>query len=64
MIEKVAQEQIVALDKVNVVTKGSILGFIDVQKHEFEDEYMTANLFPVLEISFISRSEILIELKL
>ena len=62
-MENVGQEQIVALDTVNVVTKGSILGFIEVQKHQLDDE-MTANYFPILEVTFIQQSGVFIELKM
>ena len=63
-MENVGQEQqLVAFDTVNVVTKGSILGFIEVQKHQLDDE-MTANYFPVLEVTFIEQSGVFIELKM
>lgn len=64
MVENVGQEQLVALDTVNVVVKGSILGFIEVQKYELDDEKMTPNYFPVLEVTFIQQSGIVIELKM
>ena len=65
VIENVGQEQqLIAFDTVNVITKGSILGFIDVQRHEFDGEVMTANMFPVLDITFIEQSQIQIELRM
>ena len=64
IVENVGLDQVVALDSVNVVTKGSIIGFIDAQKYELDDEKMSANLFPVLEVTFIAQSAIVIELTL